>query len=192
MTLAKTFAFSALVSLFSALSALGAEYIIIQSTTSTQNSGLLSAILPKFEAHSGIKAQTTPSTSCNNLSIDSPLADVRACADQGYARAQYNLGGMYFNGYGVPKDDVEAVRLYRLAADQGYVDAQFNLGGMYFNGYGVPKDNVKTYMWMSLAAAQGNERAQRNIAIMGRSMPIAQIAEAQRMIREWMARHPPE
>ena len=57
MTLAKTFAFSALVSLFSALSALGAEYIIIQSTTSTQNSGLLSAILPKFEAHSGIKAR---------------------------------------------------------------------------------------------------------------------------------------
>ena len=57
MTLAKTFAFSTLISLLSAVPALGAEYIIIQSTTSTQNSGLLSAILPKFETHSGIKAR---------------------------------------------------------------------------------------------------------------------------------------
>jgi tungstate transport system substrate-binding protein len=57
MTLGKTFALSSFVSLFFTLSALGSEYIIIQSTTSTQNSGLLSSILPKFEAHSGIKAR---------------------------------------------------------------------------------------------------------------------------------------
>tara|TARA_B100001175_G_C19378970_1_gene575604 strand:- start:105 stop:923 length:819 start_codon:yes stop_codon:yes gene_type:complete len=57
MTLSKTFVFSSLMLLFSVLYALGAEQIIIQSTTSTQNSGLLSSILPKFEAHSGIKAR---------------------------------------------------------------------------------------------------------------------------------------
>ena len=57
MILAKTLAFSTLFSLVLTLAAVGSEYIIIQSTTSTQNSGLLSAILPKFEAHSGIKAR---------------------------------------------------------------------------------------------------------------------------------------
>ena len=43
-------------------------------------------------------------------------------------RAQYNLGFLYDNGWGVPEDDAEAVRWYRLAADQGDASAQYNLG----------------------------------------------------------------
>ncbi len=35
------------------------------------------------------------------------------------ALAQYNLGGMYATGGGVPQDYQEAVRWYRLAAEQG-------------------------------------------------------------------------
>ena len=38
---------------------------------------------------------------------------------------------MYASGEGVPEDDAEAVRWYRLAADQGHADAQYNLGWMY-------------------------------------------------------------
>jgi len=52
-------------------------------------------------------------------------------AEQGSAEAQYNLGLMYANGDGVPQNDEEAVRWYRLAAEQGDANAQFNLGGMY-------------------------------------------------------------
>ena len=40
----------------------------------------------------------------------------RLAADQGDAGAQYNLGNMYANGEGVPQDDAEAVRWYRLGA----------------------------------------------------------------------------
>ena len=40
-------------------------------------------------------------------------------AEQGYARAQYNLGVMYADGEGVPEDDAEAVRWYQMAAEQG-------------------------------------------------------------------------
>ncbi len=40
-------------------------------------------------------------------------------AQQGDSSAQTNLGLMYDNGWGVPQDDVEAVRWYRLAAAQG-------------------------------------------------------------------------
>ena len=46
----------------------------------------------------------------------------------------------YQNGYGVVKDDKEAVRLFTLAAQQGDSDAQYNLGVCYQNGFGVVKD----------------------------------------------------
>jgi uncharacterized protein len=36
---------------------------------------------------------------------------------QGHASAQFNLGVMYFNGQGVPQNNKEATRLYRLSAD---------------------------------------------------------------------------
>jgi TPR repeat protein len=51
-------------------------------------------------------------------------------AEQGDVDAQWNLGRMYGNGRGVPEDDAEAIKWYRLAAEQGYARAQFNLGGM--------------------------------------------------------------
>ena len=51
------------------------------------------------------------------------MEDVRTCAEQGDARAQYNLGLMYARGDGVPEDDAEAVRWWRLAAEQGDVYA---------------------------------------------------------------------
>ena len=54
-----------------------------------------------------------------------PLAqtpeDTRQAAEQGYARAQYNLGAMYDLGRGVPQDDVEAYNWFNLATT--YADA---------------------------------------------------------------------
>ena len=51
----------------------------------------------------------------------------RKAADQGFAKAQYNLGTMFENGKGVQQNDSEAVRWYRKAADQGLADAQIQL-----------------------------------------------------------------
>jgi TPR repeat protein len=53
---------------------------------------------------------------------------LRARAEQGHADAQYTLELMYDNGEGVPQDDAEAVRWYRLAAEQRLARGQFNLG----------------------------------------------------------------
>ena len=119
------------------------------------------------------------------------LAHLRALAEQGDAVAQYNLGLMSASGRGVPEDDVEAVRWYRLAADQGYATAQYNLGNRYANGEGVPEDDLLAYMWWNLAAAQGNETAQSNKAQAESRMTRDQIAEAQRMSTEWIGAHPP-
>ena len=73
---------------------------------------------------------------------------------KGHAGAQYNLGFMYANSQGVPQDDAEAVRWYRLAADQGIARAQSNLGLLYENGEGVPQDYVQAHMWFNLSASR--------------------------------------
>ena len=46
------------------------------------------------------------------------------------------------------------------------------------------------YMWFNLAAAQGNEIAQENKASIEERMIREQIAEAQRLSREWIEAHP--
>ena len=48
-------------------------------------------------------------------------------SDQGYAPAQYNLGGFYYSGEGVSKDLEKAKRWYKLVADQGDEMAKTNL-----------------------------------------------------------------
>jgi hypothetical protein len=73
---------------------------------------------------------------------------------------------MYDTGRGVPQDDAEAVRWYRLAADQGHATAQANLGVMYADGQGVPQDYVEAVRWYRLAADQGHARAQGNLGVM--------------------------
>lgn len=113
----------------------------------------------------------------------------RPLAEQGGAGAQYNLGLMYETGEGVPQDYVEAVRWYRLAAEQGHTGAQNNLGVMYANGQGVPQDYVEAHMWLNLAAAQGHEAAAKNRDIATSLMTREQLAEAQRMARDWYAAH---
>ena len=94
------------------------------------------------------------------------LEEMRVLAEQGDAIAQYNLGFMSASGRGVPEDDVEAVRWYRLAADQGYAIAQYNLGLMYYNGDGVPEDDVEGVRWVRLAAEQGLAPAQYGLGFM--------------------------
>jgi hypothetical protein len=87
-------------------------------------------------------------------------------AKQGDADAQHSLGDMYLLGVGVPQDDVEAVRWYRLAADQGNALTQYNLGFMYANGEGVPRDDAEAVRWFRLAADQGQAEAQSDLGLM--------------------------
>ena len=92
---------------------------------------------------------------------------------------------MYENGNGVPQDYAEAVKWYRKAADQGYARAQNNLGVMYNRGQGVPQDYVMAHMWFNLAAALGDEKALKTRDALAKNMTSEQIAEAQRLAREW-------
>ena len=94
------------------------------------------------------------------------MEELRRLADQGDAQAQFELGFRYAHGYGVSRDDQEAVKWYRQAAEQGHASAQFTLGSMFFKGQGVPKDYQEAVRWYRLAAEQGNEAAQGKLGTM--------------------------
>jgi TPR repeat protein len=110
-------------------------------------------------------------------------------AEQGNARAQHNLGVMYDEGWGVPQNYKTAVKWWKLSAEQGDVDAQGNLGDMYANGQGLTQDNVYAHMWWNIAASLGHSVAAKRREIVAGKMTPAQIAEAQKLARECVAKN---
>ena len=74
------------------------------------------------------------------------------------------VGKCYYEGWGVAKDDAEAVRLWRLSAAQGYAMGQNNLGCMFRDGQGVAKDDAEAVRLYRLSAEQGHAGAQYNLA----------------------------
>ena len=91
---------------------------------------------------------------------------------------------------GVPRNYAEVVKWFRMSAEQGHAEAQFLLGVMYREGEGVPQDFAEAQVWFNLAAAQGHRGAKQVRGIVAERMTPDQIAKAQRMVREWMAKHP--
>ena len=87
------------------------------------------------------------------------LAILRPLADQGNADAQYNLGVIYGEAQGVPRDFVEAGKWFAKAAAQGNASAQYNLGVMYFAGQGFAPDAAEAAKWFRKAAEQSDPAA---------------------------------
>lgn len=116
----------------------------------------------------------------------------RLAAEQGNPHAQHNLAVLQRNGRGVPRDLVEAGRWYLRAAAQGHVPAQIKAALMYDDGEGVPVDVVQAYKWYTLAAAQLTGTEREEIALLIRALRPrltgAQLAEAGRLVREWVPR----
>ncbi len=113
----------------------------------------------------------------------------RRAAEREEASAQNNLGVMYRHGQGVPQDYAEAMKWYRRAAEQSHAKAQYSLGFMYFSGEGVPQDYTLAHMWFNLAGASGLEEARGTRDTVAKLMTPVQIAEAQRLAREWREAH---
>ena len=75
--------------------------------------GMLAMVL--CAPHPG-SSQDVQQTSCSDISVLRSVEILLSCATTGDELAQFSLGLMYESGLGVPEDDVEAVRWYRLAA----------------------------------------------------------------------------
>lgn len=117
------------------------------------------------------------------------VLDLLASAEQGDAEAQFMIGSLYAEGTAVDQDFVEAARWFRRSADQGYAQSFLPLASAYFNGQGVPQDFVSAHLWFNIAAARltGDDRA---LAVEQRTlvqtqMSESQVAEAQRLARQW-------
>ncbi len=115
-------------------------------------------------------------------------------AKQGDAEAQFTL-------YRYSPLIGENLRWLCLAANQGYAAAQQELGhvyagdaGQYWQDWGrlsawkklgVKQDYARGYMWYSLALSNGEKTAGIYRAKPAKKMTPAQIAEAERLAKEW-------
>ena len=97
---------------------------------------------------------------------ETSLTECQPLADEGNAAAQFCVGRLYANGFGVAMNDALALQWYGLAAEQGYSEAQFNLGLMHANGWGVEMNDEEAAKLYRLAADQGFIEAQTSLAML--------------------------
>jgi TPR repeat protein len=102
----------------------------------------------------------------NRGEFNAAIAQFEPLVAEGYAPAQYQMGLIYLNGYGVIKNPIKAVELLHLAVSQNYSDALFDLSLLYSEGEVVKKDLNTAYTLMKKAAKKGLPRAQFNLGVM--------------------------
>jgi TPR repeat protein len=114
---------------------------------------------------------------------------LRKAAEQGLDEAQFKLGLLYYLGIGqdVPQDYAAAASWFRKSAEHGDPAGQHMLATMYYNGLGVPQDYVIAHMWLNLVAVgmNGDKDAVKARDMVAAKMTPGQIAEAQKLAREW-------
>jgi TPR repeat protein len=119
----------------------------------------------------------------------------RKAAEQGDPEAQFCLGDMYNNGYGVAKDERKALALFRKSAEQRFAPSQINLGIMYSQGHGVDQDLIEAFMWLNIAGRAVDEEGgdlaldEDGMDLLGtveEQMTPGQIKEALRRSSAWM------
>ncbi len=74
------------------------------------------------------------------------------------------------------------------AAERGDANCQYLVGLMYYEGVGALQDFIKAHMWLNLSASRGDRRAIRLRGDLTRAMTPTEIAEAQRLARDWVSK----
>ena len=82
--------------------------------------------------------------------------------------------------------DIDSLAQYERDAKEGRAEALYNLGLAYSTGQGVTIDMVAAHKWFNLAAVRGMEAAKNWRNQVASEMTTGQIAEAQRLAREWL------
>lgn len=84
----------------------------------------------------------------------------RISAVQGDISALFNLGQIYYHGYGVPKDYLAAFQYYINAAKLGDPKSQYLIGYMYYDGIGIENNFEEASKWFIKSASQNYPKAQ--------------------------------
>lgn len=89
-----------------------------------------------------------------------------ALDERNFGEAAFNLGILYEDGLGVPRDMERALGYYRRGALLGSPKAMFRVGLLYWLGApGVAVDREEGRRYLSMAAAAGDSEAQRYLAV---------------------------
>jgi TPR repeat protein len=82
--------------------------------------------------------------------------------------------------------DIDSLAQYERDARDGRADELYNLGLAYSTGQGVGIDMIAAHKWFNLAAVRGVEAAKSWRNQVASELNAKQIAEAQRLAREWL------
>ena len=118
--------------------------------------------LQKSAAKGSVAAKQVLATLQDTATTESTGSNFEALqtqAQQGDAKAQYDLGTKYYIGDGVRKDIPEAFAWFTKSATQDNADAQLMLGWMYLKGEGIAQNIGLAKKWLQESAAQGNEQS---------------------------------
>lgn len=85
--------------------------------------------------------------------------------------------------------EMDPLEQCQMAAQAGAPEALYDLGIIYATGKGVDVDFVNAHKWFNLAAMRGSHAARSSRAAIAAEMDNGQIAEAQRLAREWLSSH---
>lgn len=72
-------------------------------------------------------------------------------------------------------------------SEKGSSISQYFLGQMCLEGMGVLQDFSQAHMWFNISASRGHKKAKAHLDRLTKKMSPDQIAEAQKLAREWMA-----
>jgi hypothetical protein len=92
-----------------------------------------------------------------------------SAAEEGDAKAQYQVGVAYLKGEGITPDLTLAYKWIEKSALQGYAEAQFALGHMHQGGRGALQSFPLAFKWYEQAAHQDHAEAQYRIGLMYRT-----------------------
>ncbi len=99
----------------------------------------------------------------------------RPMAEHNDSRAQYNIGWMYHNGYGLAIDDETAFFWWIKSSAAGNTNAEYALGDLYLLGQGVEKDLSIALGWYIAAALKDHPTARETLhSLLRKDDPISQ------------------
>jgi TPR repeat protein len=90
---------------------------------------------------------------------------IRESAEAGNAYAATLLGDCYGKGWGVQRDDAQAVAWYRRGAEAGDTMGMVALANCYLFGTGVGVDEEQSFQWNMRAAKAGSPEGMLNVAL---------------------------
>ncbi|MGH6991268.1 MAG: tetratricopeptide repeat protein [Stellaceae bacterium] len=89
---------------------------------------------------------------------------IRRAAEAGYPTAVYEMGYLYENGDGVPRNMAMAARWYMKGAGMGEARAEAAVGLLYEDGIEVPDNWLIAAQWYEKSAAQGARKGEFRLA----------------------------